>query len=155
MGAGWRLWLGLILDVLGILVAVFSIGTGIMLVGLALGVLTVIVGLIQVSFWSRVRACGCDRRRLSLQTAFQNAVTRSRESGCATLLLFQALSHKGLPQCTPFYAHFDPRSASSILPCLIAIEQRHVASPTDDLGPSLRTWKLVAEGTTSFITHEL
>ena len=55
MGAGWRLWLGLALEVLGILVAVFSIGTDIMLVGLALGVLTVIVGLIQVSFWSRVR----------------------------------------------------------------------------------------------------
>lgn len=55
MGAGWRLWLGLTLEVLGILVAVFSIGTGIMVVGLALGVLTVIVGLIQVSFWSRVR----------------------------------------------------------------------------------------------------
>ncbi|HET7749461.1 MAG TPA: hypothetical protein VFK81_08785 [Terriglobales bacterium] len=47
MGAGWRLWLGLTVEVLGILVAVFSIGTGIMLVGLALGVLTVIVGLIQ------------------------------------------------------------------------------------------------------------
>ena len=55
MGAGWRLWLGLILEVMGILVAVFSIGTDIMLVGLALGVLTVIVGLVQVSFWSRVR----------------------------------------------------------------------------------------------------
>ena len=55
MGTGWRLWLGLSLEVLGILVAVFSIGTSIMLVGLALGVLTVIVGLIQVSFWSRVR----------------------------------------------------------------------------------------------------
>ena len=55
MGAGWRLWLGLTLEVLGGLVAVFSIGTGIILVGLALGVLTVIVGLIQVSFWSRVR----------------------------------------------------------------------------------------------------
>jgi len=26
MGAGWRLWLGLILEVLGILVAVFSLG---------------------------------------------------------------------------------------------------------------------------------
>ena len=55
MGAGWRLGLGLILEVLGILVAVFSIGTGIMLVGLELAVLTVIVGLVQVSFWSRVR----------------------------------------------------------------------------------------------------
>ena len=55
MGAGWRLWLGLTLEVLGILVAVLSIGSGIMLVGLALGVLTVIVGLIQVSSWSRVR----------------------------------------------------------------------------------------------------
>jgi len=54
-GAAWRLWLGLILEVWGILVAVFSIGTGIGLVGLALGVLTVIVGLIQGSFWSRVR----------------------------------------------------------------------------------------------------
>jgi hypothetical protein len=55
MGAGWRLWLGLTLEALGICIAVFSIGTGIMLVGLALGVLTVIVGLVQVSFWSRVR----------------------------------------------------------------------------------------------------
>jgi hypothetical protein len=54
-GAAWRLWVGLILEVWGILVAVFSIGTGIGLVGLALGVLTAIVGLIQVSFWSRVR----------------------------------------------------------------------------------------------------
>jgi hypothetical protein len=54
-GAVWRLWLGLILEALGILIAVFSIGTGIMLIGLALAALTVIVGLIQVSFWSRVR----------------------------------------------------------------------------------------------------
>lgn len=55
IGAGWRLGLGLILEALGILVAVLSIGTGMTLMGLALGVLTVIVGLIQVSSWSRVR----------------------------------------------------------------------------------------------------
>jgi hypothetical protein len=54
-GAAWRLWLGLTLEVVGILLAVLSIGTGLMLMGLALAVLTLIVGLIQVSFWSRVR----------------------------------------------------------------------------------------------------
>jgi hypothetical protein len=54
MGLAWRLWLGLILEALGICIAVFSIGTGIVLVGLALAVLTVIVGLIQASFWSSV-----------------------------------------------------------------------------------------------------
>jgi len=37
-------------------------------------------------------------------------------------LLFQALSRKGLPDGVPFGAHFDPRSAPSILPCLIAIK---------------------------------
>jgi uncharacterized membrane protein HdeD (DUF308 family) len=54
-GAGWRLGLGLILEALGILIALSSIGTSVMLMGLALSVLTVIVGMIQVSFWSRVR----------------------------------------------------------------------------------------------------
>jgi hypothetical protein len=43
-------------------------------------------------------------------------------SGCVTPLLFQALSRKGLPDGVPFGAHFDPRSAPSILPCLIAIK---------------------------------
>ena len=78
MGAGWRLWLGLILEVLGILVATFSIGTGIMLLGLALGVLTVIVGLIQVTFWSRGSPrVVVTRRRLSLLNSFQNVIARS------------------------------------------------------------------------------
>src|SRR5512146_1628689 len=78
MGAGWRLWLGLILEVLGILVATFSIGTGIMLLGLALGVLTVIVGLIQVTFWSRGSPrVVVTRRRLSLQNSYKNVIARS------------------------------------------------------------------------------
>jgi hypothetical protein len=96
---------------------------------------------------------GCDRGHTLLRS-FRDPTTRDRTSGGATLLLFQALSFKGLPECTPFYPHFDPRSASSICPCFIAIEQRHVVSSADDLRLRTPGGKLVAEGTMPFITHE-
>ncbi len=56
-GTAWRLWLGLSLSILGILIALLSIGTEMILILLALAVLIVLVGLIQISFWSKLRQC--------------------------------------------------------------------------------------------------
>jgi hypothetical protein len=53
--AAWQGWLGLSLSFLGILIAVLSIGAETMLVFLALAVLTIVIGLIQVSAWSKLR----------------------------------------------------------------------------------------------------
>jgi len=53
--AAWQGWLGLSLSFLGILIAVLSIGAETMLVFLALAVLTIVIGLIQVSSWSKLR----------------------------------------------------------------------------------------------------
>jgi len=51
----WRLWLGLGLSVLGVLSAVLSRGSNLMLIFLALSVLMVLLGLVQFSLWSKLR----------------------------------------------------------------------------------------------------
>jgi hypothetical protein len=51
----WRLWLALGLGISAALGAVLSIGSNLMLIFLALSVLMVLVGLIQVSQWSKLR----------------------------------------------------------------------------------------------------
>jgi hypothetical protein len=53
--ARWRLWLGLGLGGLGILSAVLSTGSNMMLIFLALSVLMALVGLVQFSLWSTLR----------------------------------------------------------------------------------------------------
>ena len=53
--ATWRLWLALGLSVLGTLTAVLGIFSNMMLMLLAVSVLIVLLGLVQVSLWSKVR----------------------------------------------------------------------------------------------------
>lgn len=53
--ATWRLWLGLGLVALGTLSAVLSIASNLMLIFLALSVLMVLAGLVQLSLWSKLR----------------------------------------------------------------------------------------------------
>jgi hypothetical protein len=53
--ATWRLWLALGLGVFGVLGAVLSIRSNMMLIFLALSVLMTLVGLVQFSLWSKLR----------------------------------------------------------------------------------------------------
>jgi len=53
--AAWQGWLGLSLSFLGILIAVLSIGAETMLIFLASAILTIVIGLIQLSSWSKLR----------------------------------------------------------------------------------------------------
>jgi hypothetical protein len=53
--ATWRLWLGLGLCALAILIAALSTPRTVMLVFLALSALIALVGLVQLSLWSRLR----------------------------------------------------------------------------------------------------
>ncbi|PYX78352.1 MAG: hypothetical protein DMG70_31975 [Acidobacteria bacterium] len=57
IGNNWRLWLGLSLSVFGVLIALLGLGMDMTLTFLALAVLTVSTGLIQLSLWSKRRQC--------------------------------------------------------------------------------------------------
>jgi hypothetical protein len=54
-GIQWRLWLGLGLCALAILIAALSTPRTVMLMFLALSALVVLVGLVQLSLWSKLR----------------------------------------------------------------------------------------------------
>lgn len=53
--ATWRLWLGLGLCALAILIAAVSTPRSVMLMFLALSALVVLAGLVQLSLWARLR----------------------------------------------------------------------------------------------------
>jgi hypothetical protein len=57
IGNNWRLWLGLSLSVFGVLIALLGLGMDMTLTFLALAVLTVSTGLVQLCLWSKRRQC--------------------------------------------------------------------------------------------------
>ena len=61
-GATWRLWLGLGLSGLAVLNVALSILSGVMLMFTALSVLLALVGLVQLSLWSRFYGPGSEVR---------------------------------------------------------------------------------------------